>query len=95
MFEAFSQKDLQNIKAVLLHGMRQSADLTVHELLLAVENELVEVVPLGTTAGLAAQKQTIDKTCPSCGGGHMVGPYRIGNMSIMRCSRKCGYSEDI
>lgn len=95
MFAAFSQRDLQNTKTVLLHGLQQPGVVTVAELLALVEKELPEVGPAGQMAGPGAEELNMTRLCLSCGAGHMVGPYEIGGLALVRCSRKCGYSEVI
>ena len=84
MFDAFNIRDLQNTKA-LLHGNRA---VTVDDLLAQIEQELsVRHAPVKSV------KPPKRKKCPACGHDMLPRIYSVDGLKIMRCSRKCGYSE--
>lgn len=55
--------------------------------------ELVSLDGSITAHNPGAVKKRKTTLCRRCDVGHMVGPYEIDGLQIVRCSKKCGYSE--
>lgn len=55
--------------------------------------ELVSLDGSITAYNPGTVKKRTTTACSRCAVGHMVGPYEIDGLQIVRCSKKCGYSE--
>lgn len=56
----------------------------------------IELIALGSSIthhNSGTVKKMTTTLCGSCGVGHLVGPYIIDGLQIVRCSKQCGYSE--
>ncbi len=84
---AYSLRDIQNFKSLLEYY----ADLDTASLLLLINNRLASV----KTGGMTDTGDAQSNKCPgdNCDGGRLIGPYSVDGLNIMRCSKKCGYSE--
>ena len=95
MFDVFSKKDLQNIKSFLLIVSKQNSTATIGELLSVLDNELAFSVNKKEQSIGAEKSIRFQSVCASCGVGSMVGPYSVDGLLVVRCSKKCGFSEVI
>lgn len=86
-FGVYNGHDLQIAVSVLEQLKGQKVD----EVLLYLHQEINRRFP--DKKLLLKKTKLKQKQCPSCKRGVLYGPYKVSGLKVLRCSKKCGYSE--
>ena len=92
-FDAYNHKDLQHCFQ-LLNQCEAEGVTDIRFVREALHKHLYKPQKVRHVRQKKVQQQK-KLTCPSCNGAFLVGPYKLDGLLIIRCSKKCGYSEVI
>lgn len=95
IFDAYKNRDLQNFIAMLTQCEAEGiTDIRfIRERIQQRINE--QYRERRSPQQMKAKRKPKYITCPSCKKGVLVGPYNVEGLKVVRCSKKCGYSEAI
>ena len=94
-FEAYSGRDLQNFLS-MLNQCESSGVTDIRFVRERLQNHINKsFAERRTPERVKANRAANMKLCQSCNQGVLIGPYSVDGLKIVRCSKKCGYSEVI